>query len=117
MTNYSKVNVGSEPRVELLEALGLTGAEISKNSLPAGASVPFVHSHKENEEIYIVVAGRGKAIVDGEEIALTAGDVVRIAPAADRQFFASDEEGVSYFCIQVKAGSLEHYTMTDAVIK
>ena len=31
--------------------LGLTGAEISINNLPAGAGVPFVHSHKKNEEI------------------------------------------------------------------
>ena len=36
---------------ELHEKLSLTGAEISLNELPAGANVPFVHSHKENEEI------------------------------------------------------------------
>ena len=46
MKNYTKTNVGSEGRVELHEKLALTGAEISVNKLPAGACVPFVHSHK-----------------------------------------------------------------------
>lgn len=52
MKNYTKTNVGNEGRVELHEKLTLTGAEISVNKLPAGACVPFVHSHKNNEEIY-----------------------------------------------------------------
>lgn len=117
MANFSKTNAASAPRVELHDVLGLTGAEISFNSLPAGASVPFVHAHKENEEIYIVTAGSGKAVIDGEEIALSANDVVRVAPAADRQFFAAEAEGISYICIQVKENSLTNYTMTDAVIK
>ena len=117
MANYSKTNVGQEPRVELHDTLGLTGAEISFNALPAGAGVPFVHAHKENEEIYIITNGSGKAVIDGEEIMLNANDVVRIAPAADRQFSASETEGISYICIQVKENSLTNYTMTDAIIK
>lgn len=60
----------------------LTGAEISVNNLPAGAGVPFVHSHKKNEEIYIILSGQGKAVIDGETVELHAGDFVRVAPAA-----------------------------------
>lgn len=41
MTNYAKTNIGNEGRVELHETLSLTGAEISINTLPAGANVPF----------------------------------------------------------------------------
>ena len=41
MNNFKKVSVGEEPRIELHDALNLTGAEISINALPAGASVPF----------------------------------------------------------------------------
>ena len=116
MANYSKISVVNEGRTELHEKLALTGAEISLNDLPAGASVPFIHSHKENEEIYGILSGKGKAIVDGEEIALTAGDWLRIAPAAKRQFFAAADSGISYICIQVKENSLGHFTATDAVI-
>ena len=46
MSNYSKVSTKNDLRTELHDQLGLTGAEISINHLPAGASVPFIHSHK-----------------------------------------------------------------------
>lgn len=116
MNNFTKTNVGEEARVELHDRLGLTGAEVSINRLPAGAGVPFVHSHKQNEEIYAVLEGSGKAVIDGEEVTLSAGDWLRIAPAAKRQFFAAENSGIKYVCIQVKTGSLEEYTGTDAVI-
>ena len=116
MANYTKTNIGNEGRVELHEALSLTGAEISINKLPAGASVPFVHSHKTNEEVYGIISGKGKVIIDGEEIALNAGDWVRISPAAKRQFFAAEDEGISYVCIQTKENSLESFTANDAVV-
>ena len=116
MANYTKTNIGNEGRVELHEALSLTGAEISINKLPAGASVPFVHSHKTNEEVYGIISGKGKVIIDGEEIALNAGDWVRISPTAKRQFFAAEDEGISYVCIQTKENSLESFTADDAVV-
>ncbi|MDE7158627.1 MAG: cupin domain-containing protein [Clostridiales bacterium] len=116
MKNYNKVSTNNEPRTELHDALSLTGAEVSINALPAGASVPFVHAHKQNEEIYGIIEGSGYAVLDGEKVALTAGDWLRVSPAAKRQFFASEKEGIKYVCIQVKANSLEGYTMTDAVL-
>lgn len=116
MANYTKTTVAKESRVELHEKLALTGAEISLNDLPAGASVPFVHSHKENEEIYGILSGKGKVVIDGEEISLAAGDWLKIAPAAKRQFFAADDSGITYICIQVKENSLDHFTATDAVV-
>ena len=116
MANYTKTTIGKESRIELHEKLSLTGAEISLNKLPAGANVPFVHSHKENEEIYGILSGNGKTIIDGEEISLSTGDWLKIAPAAKRQFFASDISGITYICIQVKENSLEHFTAEDAVI-
>lgn len=116
MNNYQKVGIADEARVELHDALSLTGAEISINSLPAGASVPFVHSHKANEEIYAITDGEGSVVIDGETVGLKAGDWLRIAPPAKRQFFASAKSGLKYICIQVKANSLEGYTMTDAVV-
>ena len=116
MKNYSKVAVAEDARVELHDQLALTGAEISVNALPAGASVPFVHSHKQNEEIYAILEGKGYAVIDGEKITLNAGDFIRISPAAKRQFFASEDAAIKYICIQVKENSLEGYTMTDAVV-
>ena len=116
MTNYSKTTVGKETRVELHDKLALTGAEISLNELPAGTGVPFVHSHKENEEIYGILAGKGKAVIDGKTVDLVAGDWLRIAPSAKRQLSAAEDSGITYLCIQVKEHSLAHFTATDAVI-
>ena len=116
MKNYAKVNVTEEARAELHDKLALTGAEVSINVLPAGTSVPFIHSHKQNEEIYAVLSGEGYAEIDGEIIGLEAGDWLRVSPAAKRRFAASSEKAVKYVCIQVKEGSLEGYTATDAII-
>ena len=116
MKNYTKTNIGNEGRAELHQALGLTGAEVSINQLPAGAGVPFVHSHKNNEEIYGIISGKGKVMIDGEEIALTAGDWLKIAPAAKRQFSAAADEGITFVCIQVKENSLGGFTADDAVV-
>lgn len=116
MSNYSKVSVEQDARTELHDKLGLTGAEVSINNLPAGAGVPFIHSHKNNEEIYVILSGKGKATVDGEDMELAAGDWIRISPAAKRQFSAAADQGISFACIQVKENSLEGYTMDDAVV-
>ena len=116
MANYTKTTIGKENRIELHEKLSLTGAEISLNELPAGANVPFVHSHKENEEIYGILSGNGKAIIDGEEISLSTGDWLKIAPAAKRQFFASDISWNYLYLHSGKENSLEHFTAEDAVI-
>ena len=71
MRNFTKVSVAQDARTELHDKLSLTGAEISVNNLPAGAGVPFVHSHKKNEEIYIILSGQGKAVIDGERLNCT----------------------------------------------
>lgn len=117
MANFKKVSVETGARVELHDLLSLTGAEISVNSLPAGADVPFVHSHKQNEEIYGVLAGRGRAVIDGETVELSTGDWVRVSPAAKRQFSAVADSGISFICVQVRESSLEGYTMDDAVVE
>ena len=117
MSNFMKVSSENAPRVELHNKLGLTGAEISINTIQAGEGVPFIHSHKQNEEIYYVIDGSGKAVIDNEEIDIVTGDWIRISPIAERQFFASKDNSISYICIQVKENSLENFTANDAIIK
>lgn len=116
MKNYVKTNIGNEGRVELHETLALTGAEVSINQLPAGAGVPFVHSHKQNEEIYGILSGKGSVVLDGETVQLTAGDWLKVAPAAKRQFSAAADTGMTFVCIQVKEHSLAGFTADDAVV-
>ncbi len=115
MSNYTKTHVAEgAPRTELHYTLALTGAEVSVNNLPAGTVIPFYHSHKQNEEIYFIVSGKGFMEVDGDKVELEAGDWLRIAPSAKRKLHA--ETDMTEVCIQVKAGSLTQWTADDAVV-
>jgi len=44
------------------------------------------HSHREQEELYLVVGGSGRAKLDDEIVELRAWDVVRVAPSTVRAF-------------------------------
>lgn len=116
MKHFNKTSITEETRIELHDTLCLTGAEISINTLPAGTNIPFVHSHKQNEEIYAILDGEGVVEIDGEKVEVKKGDWLRISPETKRQFFAHPDKALKYICIQVKAGSLEGYTMSDAII-
>ena len=108
MANYKLVHSEPAPRVELHEALGLTGAEVSINTVPPNGGVPFVHVHTNNEELYIVLEGKG------ETLPIQAGDSFRIDPAGKRAIRAAPDSSLKYICIQTKAHSLGGFTMTDA---
>ena len=113
MANYKLTHIDLQaPRTEFHDLLNLTGMELSFNNLPAGGAVPFVHKHKENEELYLVLAGSGTLFIDGEELPIKAGDAFRIDPAGCRSLQAGPE-GLTQICIQAKAGSLESFTMGD----
>lgn len=115
MKNYCILNATNEPRVELHDKLGLTGAEVSINNIPAGACVPFVHHHKENEEIYFIFEGKVNDNWWRRGI-IKKGDFIRVSPNAKRQMFAANDMGISFICIQTKQNSLDAYTKTDAVL-
>ena len=111
--NYQASSVCSTGRVTLHEQLALTSSEISINELPAGVSIPFVHAHKRNEEVYIILSGKGSFFIDGDEFAVAAGDVVRIDPAGERCIKADDREAIKFICIQTEAKSLVQFTEND----
>ncbi len=97
------------------ENLGLTGCEVSLNRLPAGKGMPFVHSHKKNEELYIVLRGSGIFYVDGEEFPIGEGSLIRVAPEGERAWKAGDED-LYFICIQAEAGSLSQATRQDGLL-
>ncbi|MHB1468271.1 MAG: cupin domain-containing protein [Solirubrobacteraceae bacterium] len=49
---------------------------------------PFAHSHREQEEAYVVVSGSGSVLLDGEVRDLRQWDVLRVAPEVVRSFEA-----------------------------
>lgn len=52
---------------------------------------PMAHSHREQEEAYLIVAGSGRVLLDGEVHELRQWDVVRVAPEVVRAFEAGPD--------------------------
>lgn len=117
---FAHASVGSlhglEGKQFVKEAIGTTSCEISFGILPTDASVPFFHSHKANEENYIILSGAGKFQVDGDVFDIAEGSVIRVSTNCDRNLKCTSAEPMTYICIQAKEGSLGGYTMTDAEI-
>ena len=57
----------------------------------ANVRSPVAHSHREQEEAYIVLAGSGRALLDGEVHELRQWDVLRVAPEVVRAFEAGPD--------------------------
>lgn len=98
------------------DCIGTTGCEISFGTLNPGEAVPFFHSHKENEEVYIVLRGSGDFQVDNTAFPIAEGSIVRVATHCNRSLRCTSATSMLYLCIQVKEGSLEQCTMGDAEI-
>jgi mannose-6-phosphate isomerase-like protein (cupin superfamily) len=87
----------------LLESAGL---EMSLNVVPPGKGIPFLHRHQQNDEVYVVVGGRGQFLVDGECIDVEEGSVVRIGPAGARAWRNNSDMPLYFLCIQYRADSV-----------
>lgn len=117
---YSVATVGNpaafEGKAFVKEVMGTTSMEVSFGSLAEGQAVPFFHKHKQNEELYIVISGQGVFTLDGEDVEVKAGSIVRVAPSVSRCNRNTSKEPLVYICIQAKDGSLEQSVAEDAVI-
>ena len=117
---FAHASVGSlkvfEGKQFVKDATGATSCEISFGTLPTGAEVPFFHSHRENEENYIILSGAGRFQVNDEAFDIAEGSVIRVSTNCDRNIKCTSTEPLTYICIQAKEGSLGGYTMTDADI-
>lgn len=98
------------------EAVGATSCEISFGTLPNGATVPFFHSHYDNEECYIILSGAGRFQIDNEVFDISEGSVIRVATGCDRNLKCLSTEPMCYICIQAKEDSLENYSMADVKV-
>lgn len=103
-------------KVFLKEMTKATGTEISLSVLPANTELPIFHSHKQNEETYIILSGTGKFQVDDQCFNISEGSVVRVAPAGIRGITNTSHEQMIYIVVQSKENSIEQYSMGDGII-
>lgn len=93
MSNYTVKRIGDMEAI-FHGGFKLAGAELETTSLgmnvidmPAEASGRYpehTHDHDGQEEVYVVLRGSGRMVVDGDEIGLDPETIVRCAAAAQR---------------------------------
>lgn len=100
-------------KVFLGESLKATGIEASFQVMPPNMGMPFFHKHGKNEELYIVLKGRGEFTIDGAAIPVKEGSVVRVAPDGSRSWKNTGSEPMLVMCVQAVAGTLQGYAGSD----
>lgn len=73
------------------EDVGAVETGLSWYRMNPGKRGGFGHRHEAVEEIYVVVGGSGRVKVDDDILDLATHDVVRVAPAAVREFEAGPD--------------------------
>ena len=94
IVNLLEIDDDVQGRVEGLEgrfgrkALGARDIGVSHWRYAPNLRSPGAHSHREQEEAYVVVAGSGRVRLDDEIRDIRQWDVVRVAPEVVRAFEA-----------------------------
>jgi len=66
--------------------LGLEQSGLSYQRVPPGYRFPYGHTHKQQEEVYVVVRGSGRIKIDDEIVELEQWDAVRVPAETMRCF-------------------------------
>ena len=72
-------------------ALELEQSGLSYQRIPPGCRFPYGHTHRTQEEVYVVVGGSGRMKVDDEIVELREFDAVRVSPGTWRGYEAGPE--------------------------
>ena len=105
VAGYTKVNLKSDvedsatkfgyaPNLEArfaAAALGLEKSALSYQRVAPGFRIPFGNSHKQQEEVYVILSGSGRLKLDEEIVEVGTMDAVRIAPEVTRGFEAGPD--------------------------
>jgi len=74
-------------------ALGCETIGLALESVKPHARQAFGHRHEADEEVYVVIRGRGRIRLDDEVIDVGPMDAIRVAPGVMRAFEA-DADGI-----------------------
>lgn len=91
---------------------GLTRHSLAEIRHPPGTASQE-HFHREAEEVYLVVEGRGGIRVDGKAYVIKPGDVVIITPGERHKVWAAGETDLVLLVTCVPAYSVEEVVFTE----
>lgn len=95
---------------------GATGGEFSFQVFQPGQEGGFYHTHKNHEELYFFLSGKGEYQVDGKNIPVKEGTVVRVAPAGKRTVHNNGTEPLVMLCVQYRGNAFTAEDAQDADI-
>jgi len=90
----SAVEFGMAPELEARfarETLECERTGLSYQRLAPDARMKFAHRHGQDEEVYVIVSGAGKARLDDDEVDIGQWDALRVAPGTVREFAAGSD--------------------------
>jgi mannose-6-phosphate isomerase-like protein (cupin superfamily) len=73
------------------KALELERSGLAYQRIPPDYRFPIGHTHKEQEELYVVVRGSGRMKLDDEIVEVREWDVVRVPPGTWRGYEAGPD--------------------------
>jgi mannose-6-phosphate isomerase-like protein (cupin superfamily) len=102
---------------EIREWAGRVSAPAQNQSLaeailPAGGAT-IEHYHRTSEELYLVTAGEGRLVIDGEERPFKEGDCALIPPGARHKLFNTGEAPLKILCACAPAYAEEDTCLTE----
>lgn len=117
MSGYTKINLkdpedmavkyGHSPGMETRfarKSLELSHTGMTYQRLAPNHRIPFAHRHGEQEEVYLIIEGSGKAKLDDEIVELKRLDAVRVDPATVRSL-EGGPDGMELIIFSDQAGN------------
>ncbi len=93
------------------QAIGATGSEFSFQVFAPGQETGFLHTHKNHEELYFFLSGKGEFQVDDKVFPIEEGSVVRVASEGKRSVRNNGTSPLVMLCVQYR-GNI--FTADDA---
>lgn len=93
------------------QAVGATGGEFSLQAFAPGQETGFLRTHKNHEELYFFLGGKGEFQVDGKVFPVKEGSVVRVAPDGRRSVRNNGTAPLVMLCVQYRGNT---FTPEDA---
>lgn len=97
-------------------ALRTTGGDFSFQLFQPGTETGFLHTHKNHEELYFFLSGKGEFQVDGQVFPVEEGSVVRISPNGKRSVRNNGTAPLVMLCVQYRGNTFTAEDATDGVI-
>jgi mannose-6-phosphate isomerase-like protein (cupin superfamily) len=83
------------------KALELEKSGLGYQRVPPDYRFPYGHTHKRQEEVYVVLRGSGRMKLDDEIIEVGTLDAIRVAPEVTRAFEAGPD-GIEVLAVGVR---------------